>query len=194
MNNVVHLSRAPDPEPDLKPLIARVAKGDQDAYAQLYDALAGRAYSLVRRVLRDEAQSEEVTQEVMLDVWRNAARYEPGRGEVAPWVLTIAHRRAVDRVRHCRAVAERDHKVAAGSQETSFDTVAEEVEASLEHQQVRHCLRQLTFLQRQSVLLAYYGGLTYREVSTRLDAPLSTVKTRLRDALIRLRDCMGAGS
>ncbi|MFB7909828.1 ECF RNA polymerase sigma factor SigK [Kitasatospora sp. NPDC056076] len=194
MNTVARLSSLPDPEPDLKPLIARVAKGDHDAYTHLYDALAHRAYNLVRRVLRDEAQSEEVTQEVMLDVWRSAARYEPERGEVVAWVMTIAHRRAVDRVRYCRAAAERDRKAAAATGEPDFDVVVEEVEVALEHQQVRRCLRQLTLLQRQSVLLAYYRGLTYREVATYLDAPLGTVKTRLRDALIRLRDCLGAGS
>ncbi|MFF0413210.1 ECF RNA polymerase sigma factor SigK [Kitasatospora sp. NPDC004745] len=194
MNTIAHLSPAPEPDPDLKPLVARVAKGDRDAYTQLYDALAVRAYNLVRRVLRDEAQSQEVTQEVMLDVWRSAARYEPDRGDVVPWVMTIAHRRAVDRVRYCRAAAERDRKVAATTGETPFDVVAEEVETALEHQQVRRCLRQLTLLQRQSVLLAYYRGLTYSEVAAHLDTPLGTVKTRLRDGLIRLRDCLGAGS
>ncbi|MFJ9611606.1 ECF RNA polymerase sigma factor SigK [Kitasatospora sp. NPDC101176] len=194
MNTIAHLSAAPEPDPDLKPLVARVAKGDRDAYTQLYDALAVRAYNLVRRVLRDEAQSQEVTQEVMLDVWRSAARYEPDRGDVVPWVMTIAHRRAVDRVRYCRAAAERDRKVAATTGETSFDVVAEEVETALEHQQVRRCLRRLTLLQRQSVLLAYYRGLTYSEVAAHLDTPLGTVKTRLRDGLIRLRDCLGADS
>ncbi|MFD7417000.1 ECF RNA polymerase sigma factor SigK [Kitasatospora purpeofusca] len=194
MNSVVFLHGRPEPPADLKTVMERVTRGDHQAFARLYDAVAGPVFGLVRRVLRDEAQSEEVMQDVMLEVWRGAARYDPGRGDVMPWVMTIAHRRAVDRVRRCRTAADRDRKAAAGAQDTPFDDVAERAEAHLEHQQVRHCLRRLTDLQRESVLLAFYQGLTYREVAERLDAPLGTVKTRMRDALIRLRDCLGVGS
>ncbi|MEV0192980.1 ECF RNA polymerase sigma factor SigK [Kitasatospora purpeofusca] len=194
MSSVVFLHGRPEPPHDLKAVMARVSQGDQQAFAHLYDAVAGPVFGLVRRVLRDEAQSEEVMQDVMLQVWRGAAHYDPARGEVMPWVMTIAHRRAVDRVRYCRAAADRDRAAVAGAQETPFDDVAERAETHLDHQQVRHCLRGLTDLQRESVLLAYYQGLSYREVAERLHTPLGTVKTRMRDALIRLRDCLGVGS
>ncbi|MGW4893171.1 ECF RNA polymerase sigma factor SigK [Kitasatospora sp. NPDC004240] len=194
MNSIAYLHGQPDAHGDLKTVMEHVTRGDHAAFARLYDVLAGPVFGLVRRVLRDEAQSEEVMQDVMLEVWRGAARYDPHRGEVVPWVMTIAHRRAVDRVRYCRAAADRDQKAAAANQETSFDEVAEQAQAHGEQQQVRRCLRRLTDLQRESVLLAFYQGLTYPEVAKRLGAPLSTVKTRMRDALIRLRDCLGAGS
>ncbi|MEV6211503.1 sigma-70 family RNA polymerase sigma factor [Kitasatospora sp. NPDC051914] len=194
MNTVVHLSGPHRRGPDLKELVAQVAFGDQDAFSRLYDAVAGPVFGLVRRVLRDPAQSEEVTQEVMLEVWRTAARYQPERGEVMSWVLTMAHRRAVDRVRAVQAAADRDQRVAARSHTPAFDEVAEQVEGRLEREQVRRCLKMLTELQRQSVTLAYYRGYSYREVADMLSTPLGTVKTRMRDGLIRLRDCLGVGS
>lgn len=191
---VAFLPGRSEPPGELKAVMALVAAGDHEAFARLYDAVAGPVFGLVRRILRDEAQSEEVTQDVMLEVWRGAARYDPLRGEVLPWVMTIAHHRAVDRVRHCEAAADRDRTVAAGSRETPFDEAAEGAGTRMERQQVRHCLRRLTDLQRESVLLAFYQGLTHREVAERLSTPLGTVKTRMRDGLIRLRDCLGAGS
>jgi RNA polymerase sigma-70 factor (ECF subfamily) len=106
----------------------------------------------------------------------------------------MAHRRAIDRVRSSQAAHDRDQRVARRDQVTAYDEVAEHVEARLEAQQVRRCLEQLTDLQRESVTLAYYGGHTYREVSELLQVPLGTVKTRMRDGLIRLRDCLGVES
>ncbi|WP_327070559.1 sigma-70 family RNA polymerase sigma factor [Kitasatospora sp. NBC_01250] len=194
MNRVVQLSNPQRRGPDLPELVARVAFGDQDAFGRLYDAVAGPVFGLVRQVLRDPAQSEEVTQEVMLEVWRTAARYRPERGEVMPWVLTMAHRRAVDRVRSAQAASDREQRVAARSHTPVFDEVAEQVEGRLEREQVRRCLRSLTELQRESVTLAYYRGYSYREVADMLGAPLGTIKTRMRDGLIRLRDCLGVES
>ncbi|MEU6232092.1 sigma-70 family RNA polymerase sigma factor [Kitasatospora sp. NPDC047058] len=191
MSTVVHLSAPQRRGPDLRELVAQVAFGDQVAFGHLYDAAAGPVFGLVRRVLRDPAQSEEVTQEVMLEVWRNAARYQPERGEVMSWVLTIAHRRAVDRVRSAQAAGEREQKAAARSHVPPFDEVAEQVEGRLEREQVRRCLKGLTELQRESVSMAYYRGFSYREVADMLGVPLGTVKTRMRDGLIRLRDCLG---
>ena len=107
------------------------------------------------------------------------------------WVLTIAHRRAVDRVRSVQAASERDAKAALLDQVPAFDEVTETVEAALEREQVRQALASLTDLQREAVRLAYYGGYTHREVAELLDVPLGTVKTRLRDGLIRLRDALG---
>jgi RNA polymerase sigma-70 factor, ECF subfamily len=182
------------PRPDsLEDLVAQVARGDRDAFDAVYRQLAAPVYGLVRRVLRDPAQSEEVTQEVLVELWRTATRFDPDRGSVRTWAMTLAHRRAVDRVRSEQAATERELRLArqapvAGAE----DDVAEAVEIRLDQQRVRHCLGALTELQRESVRLAYYGGYTYREVAELLGSPLGTVKTRLRDGLIRLRDCLGA--
>jgi len=172
-------------------LMVRVARGDTTAFSELYDVLAPRVYGLVRRVLRNPAQSEEVTQEVLVEVWRTAVRFDARRGSVSSWVLTMAHRRAVDRVRSEQAAADREHAVAATSGEVAYDEVAEAATANLQSEQVRRCLGSLTELQRESVTLAYYGGYSYGEVAQLLDANLATVKTRMRDGLIRLRDCLG---
>ncbi|MEJ5915672.1 ECF RNA polymerase sigma factor SigK [Pseudokineococcus sp. 1T1Z-3] len=187
-------SRSEEPEGStdaLGALLRRVARGDEQAFEALYDAVAGPVYGVVLRVLRDPAQSEEVTQEVMVEVWRQAPRYDAERGSARGWVLTVAHRRAVDRVRSAQASTDREDKVAARDHDRAFDVVAEEVEHRLEAERVRRSLDVLTDLQRESVELAYYGGYTHRQVAEILGIPLGTVKTRLRDGLIRLRDEMG---
>ncbi|MEV6551350.1 sigma-70 family RNA polymerase sigma factor [Streptomyces sp. NPDC051597] len=191
MKEAVHISGIQQPGPGLPELLARTARGDEQAFSSFYDAVIGPVFGLVRSVLRDPAQSEEVAQEVLIDVWRTAARYESERGGVMNWVLTLAHRRAVDRVRSVQASVERENRTALLAQMPAFDEVSEEVESRLERESVRRCLRTLTELQRESVTLAYYRGLTYREVAELLALPLGTVKTRLRDGLIRLRDCLG---
>ncbi|MFF4470107.1 sigma-70 family RNA polymerase sigma factor [Streptomyces anthocyanicus] len=194
MKEAVHIGRNPSSQPDLQQLIREVALGDQDSFAAVYDAVAGSVLGVVRAVLRDQAQSEEVAQEVLVEVWRTAPRYRPERGTVINWVLTLAHRRAVDRVRSVEAAAARDHKAALLDRTPEYDEVTEQVETRLEREQVRRCLRTLTDIQRQSVNLAYYRGLTYRQVAEALALPLGTVKTRLRDGLIRLRDCLGVSA
>lgn len=172
-------------------LMGRVARGDTAAFSELYDLMAPRVYGLIRRVLRNPAQSEEVTQEVMVEIWRTAARYDADRGSLTSWVLTMAHRRAIDRVRSEQSASDREQAVAAASTTTEYDEVAEAVTTNLEVEQVRRCLASLTELQRESVTLAYYGGYSYREVAELLDAKLATIKARMRDGLIRLRDCVG---
>lgn len=168
-----------------------MARGDQAAFEQVYEHIAGPVYGLVLRVVRDPAQSEEVAQEVLVDVWRLAARFDEKRGSALAWVMTLAHRRAVDRVRAAQAAADREERAARPERE--HDEVAEHVEARMEREQVRRCLGTLTELQRESVTLAYYSGYTYREVAELLQVPLGTVKTRMRDGLIRMRDCLGVG-
>ncbi|GGW16313.1 RNA polymerase sigma factor SigK [Streptomyces capoamus] len=191
MKEPVYIGRNPAAKPDLQQLIHAVGLGDQEAFAAVYDAVAGSVLGVARAVLRDQAQSEEVAQEVLVEVWRTAPRYRPERGTAINWILTLAHRRAVDRVRSAEAAAARDAKAALLEHQPAYDEVTEQVENRLEQEQVRRCLRTLTELQRQSVTLAYYRGLTYREVAEALALPLGTVKTRLRDGLIRLRDCLG---
>ncbi|MFD3974962.1 sigma-70 family RNA polymerase sigma factor [Streptomyces cyaneofuscatus] len=194
VNQAVQMSGVPSPEPDLQELMVLVARGDQDAFAKVYDAVSGPVLGLVRSVLRDPAQSEEVSQEVLVEVWRTAPRFQSSRGSAMNWVLTLAHHRAVDRVRSAEASAAREHKAALLDRTPAFDEVSEQVETRLEREQVRRCLRTLSELQRQSVTLAYYRGLTYREVAELLTVPLGTIKTRLRDGLIRLRDCLGVSA
>jgi RNA polymerase sigma-70 factor, ECF subfamily len=172
-------------------LLGRVARGDEVAFEAIYDRYAGSVFGMVRSVLRDPAQSEEVAQEVLVEVWRTAARFDAAKGSVRAWVLTMARRRAVDRVRSVQAAGDREQRVAAGSGVREFDEVAEEVEGRFERQAVRRCLGGLTELQREAVNLAFYRGYSHREVSELLTVPLGTVKTRLRDGLIRLRDCLG---
>lgn len=172
-------------------LMSAIARGDETAFAELYDRFARLVYGVVRKVVRDPSQSDEVTQEIFVEVWRTAARFDARRGAPRTWVLTMAHRRAIDRVRSEQASRERTERIGHRDRMRPFDEVAEQVETRFEHQQVRTALDQLTDLQREAVELAFYGGYTYREVAELLDTPLGTVKTRMRDGLIRLRDAMG---
>jgi RNA polymerase sigma-70 factor (ECF subfamily) len=186
-------ARDADPRPErseIDGLLGAVARGDDAAFARLYDLLAPRVFGLARRVLRDPAQAEEMAQEVLVEVWRTASRFDARRGSGLSWVLTIAHRRTVDRVRSEQASTDRMHRVAAASVHVPYDEVADQVGTRLERQQVRRCLDGLTPLQKEAITLAYYGGHTYREVATLLGAALPTIKTRMRDGLIRLRDCL----
>jgi RNA polymerase sigma-70 factor, ECF subfamily len=182
-------SEQPQGGSDLGQLMNRVGRGDEEAFSAVYEQVSSTVYGLVLRVLRDPAQAEEVAQEVLLEVWRTASRFDPARGSAQAWVATMAHRRAVDRVRSAQAAARRDDQ--AAPLEASPDEVAEVVEAKLDRERVRRCLGTLTDLQRESIVLAYYGGYTYREVSGLLGVALGTTKTRMRDGLIRLRDCLG---
>jgi RNA polymerase sigma-70 factor (ECF subfamily) len=191
VKEAVHIGGRPADEPDLEELVGRVALGDEKAFTSVYDMVAGPVFGTVRAVLRDRAQSEEVAQEILVEVWRTAPRYRSDRGTAMNWILTLAHRRAIDRVRSAEAAAARDRRAALLDHTPEYDQVSEQVEARLEREQVRRCLRTLTEIQRQAVTLAYYRGLTYRQAAEALAVPLGTVKTRLRDGLIRLRDCLG---
>ncbi len=172
-------------------LLERVALGDHVAFAEMYDRVAPRVLGLIRRLLIDAAQSEEVAQEVFLEIWRTATRFDTQRGAALSWILTMAHRRAVDRVRAAQAGHDRDIKIGIRDLDRDFDQVTESVEIRIEHERVKRAMLQLTALQREAISLAYYGGYSHSEVASLLSVPIGTVKTRLRDGMIRLRDAMG---
>jgi RNA polymerase sigma-70 factor, ECF subfamily len=180
--------------PDLADLLRRSSRGDQAAFADLYDATSARVYGLVLRVVRDPAQSEEVTQEAYLEIWRTAARFDAVRGSALAWLMTLAHRRAVDRVRSAEAATRRDTAYQSATQPIAHDVTSETVTTRLDAGRVRQALKALTTAQRQAIELAYFGGYTHAEVAAMLDLPVGTAKTRIRDGLIRLRDAMGVGS
>lgn len=181
---------------DLDALLRRVARGDRAAFAALYDLTKTRVYGLVTRVLRDPGYSEETTQEIYLEVWRTASEYDPAKGSPLAWLLTMAHRRAIDRVRSEEAGSRRESRYAVANVDpasaSASDVVADSAIASDERRRVLACLAALTDTQRQCIELAYYDGLTYVEVSQRLTANLSTIKSRMRDALRGLRNCLAA--
>jgi RNA polymerase sigma-70 factor (ECF subfamily) len=176
-------------------LIQRVGRGDQAAFSDMYDSVAPLVHGVVLKIVRDPSQAEEVVQEVFVELWRVAPRFDPARGTVTSWVATIAHRRAVDRVRSEQAARNRVEREATRV-ERPHDEVADSVvavdETQFERRRVRRALDRLTSMQREAVELAYFGGHTYREVAVLLGVPEGTIKTRIRDGMIRLRDELGA--
>lgn len=184
-----------DPPADLShhlgALLEGIARGDQAAFAEFYQLTSRRVFGMARRVLIDPELSEDTTQEVFLQVWQNAAKFDPQAGSPLSWLMTISHRRAVDKVRSSQSSTDREAKYGASSQDIDHDTVSDEVDSRLEAEAVVRCLGTLTETQQESVRLAYYGGLTYREVAERLNAAVPTIKSRIRDGLIRLKTCLG---
>lgn len=180
--------------PQLSDLLHRAGRGDEAAFAAFYDATSARAYGLALRVVRNPAHAEEVAQEAYLDAWRSSARYDAERGSAAGWLLTIVHRKAVDRVRSVEAATTREETWQRETQPVEHDQTSEQAQSSLEAQRVRGAIRTLTEVQRQAVELAFLGGYTHTEVASMLEVPVGTAKTRIRDGLIRLRDIMGVGS
>ncbi|GAA4480006.1 ECF RNA polymerase sigma factor SigK [Microbacterium panaciterrae] len=175
-------------------LLERIAGGDQRAFAELYDMLSSRVFGLVLRVLVNRAQSEEVLQEVFLEIWQTASRFDSDRGRGRTWILTIAHRRAVDRVRASQSSADRDARVGARDLDVAHDSVAEQAELSIEADRVVDALSALPNAQREALVLAYYGGYSQSEIATLTGSPLGTVKTRMRDGLTRLRAHWGVNA
>ncbi|MCK2037585.1 ECF RNA polymerase sigma factor SigK [Microbacterium sp. SSW1-49] len=172
-------------------LLLRIADGDQAAFAALYDMLSARAFGLILRVLVNRSQSEEVLQEVFLEIWQSASRFAPNRGQGRTWVMTIAHRRAVDRVRASQSSTDRDVRAGLRDIGVAHDSVAEQVELGIEGEKVVGALSTLPDVQREAIVLAYYGGYSQNEISALVGAPLGTIKTRMRDGLTRLRAAMG---
>lgn len=180
----------PQDQAELRELVQRVARGDEAAYEQLYDRLSATVYGVCRRVLRDPSESEEVAQEVLLEIWRTASRFDPARAGVRSWAVMIAHSRAVDRVRSSERRRAREEATAL-PEPPAVDEVSEAAVSAFEVRRVRRAMAELSDVQRESVRLAFYAGHTHREVAALLGVPLGTVKTRIRDGLTRLRTQLG---
>ena len=178
----------------LDALLHRVARGDQAAFGDLYDLAAPRVFGMVLRLVIDRAQSEEVTQEVFLEIWQSASRFDPNKGKAMTWVLTMARRRAIDRIRSSQAARDRDTRIGVRDFQAEYDDVAESAELRIEGKKVDAAMRELSDAQRQVISLAYYGGQSHSEIARELGVPIGTVKTRLRDGMIRLRTVMGVTS
>jgi RNA polymerase sigma-70 factor (ECF subfamily) len=180
---------------DLGARLAAIANGDNAAFAEFYDLTSSRVFGLANRVVRNQTLAEDVAQEVYLQVWTSAARqYDPALASPIGWLMTLTHRRSVDRVRSEQSAADRNHAYGASNLGREHDTVADEVGQRLDEQQVTDCLDGLTEVQREAIGLAYYSGHTYREVAEHLDVTLPTIKSRIRDGLIRLKNCLGVGT
>ncbi|WP_082908377.1 ECF RNA polymerase sigma factor SigK [Dietzia timorensis] len=184
---------SPSPS-SLAALVRGSASGDRGAFAQLFDLTSPRLYGLIVRIVGDRGYAEEILQESYLQIWESADRYEEKFGSALSWMLTIAHRRAVDRVRSEQSARRREEADAMHSPAEQVD-IAEGVAESMASRElatdVRRCVDDLSSVQRQAIELAYFGGLTYRDVAERLGAALPTVKSRIRDGLRNLKKCLG---
>jgi RNA polymerase sigma-70 factor (ECF subfamily) len=183
-----------DSATELGQLLRLASRGDQQAFAKLYDATSTRVFGLALRIVRDPAQAEEVAQEAFLEIWRTASRFNPDKGSAPAWMLTIVHRKSVDRVRSAESSTRRDNRYHEQNQTVDHDSTADAAHASMEARRVRTAMESLTAVQREALELAYFGGYTHTEVASMLDLPVGTAKTRIRDGLIRLRDTMGVAS
>lgn len=172
-------------------LLTQVASGDEQAFGDLYDRVAPRLHGLVRRIVIDAAASDEVTQEVFVDIWRSSAAYHPDQGTALAWMFTIAHRRAVDRVRSAAASRQRDAAYSAGQHTAEYDVTAETVDQRLSADRLHRAIERISPLQRDAVRLAYLEGISQTQVAERLGIPLGTAKSRIRDGLLRLRAELG---
>lgn len=174
--------------------MTKTARGHDVAFAELYDLTSRRIHGVVLRVLRSPEHAQEVTQEVYVEVWQQAPKYSAARGSVLAWMATMAHRRAVDRVRSVSSEVARDEKYAYREQDREGDEVWDNVAQKYDVQRVRQAMALLTPIQRQSLQLAYFDGLTQSQIAQLLKLPLGTVKTRIRDGLKRLGEALGGGT
>ncbi len=170
-------------------LVALVARGDEDALAELYDRVGRIAYGLALRVLRDERHAEDAVQEAFLQVWRSAATFRAERAKASTWILTLVHRRAVDLVRR-----EERRQADPLTDESAAAAAPEETDEAawlrFERERVQAALKQLPDVQREALELAYYGGFSQSELAERLGVPLGTIKSRMFAGLARLRELL----
>lgn len=185
-----HAVGAPQGAPTAESLLAEVARGDTAAFDALYARVSGPVHGLALRVLRDPHLAQDVAQDAMVEIWRQAPRFDPARGSAMAWMMTIAHRRAVDRVRREETQSGVAARAASVHEVPHHDEVPAAAERSLDGQRLRRALAGLSPVQREAIELAYWRGYTHQEVSAVLAVPLGTAKTRIRDGLIRLRDAL----
>ncbi|WP_049822049.1 ECF RNA polymerase sigma factor SigK [Arthrobacter sp. H41] len=171
----------------LADLLCSVAEQDEQAFDELYRQCSRRVYGLVRKVVVDDGMSADTTQDVFLTLWQGGtARYDPHKGSALSWILTIAHRKAVDKVRSEQSHRARDLRWSIKNQDLDYDHVSETVITREENAAVTESLKVLSVLQREAIHLAFYAGMTYSDVAEHLGIPLSTAKTRIRDGIQRL--------
>ena len=184
---------APDPEArEDRHLIEHIARGDQAAFATLFDRYSSAALGLAITVCRDRALAEDVVQEAFLSLWQKARNFDPKRGNVSSYLLGAVHNKAVDAIRHEESLHRREEATLDGfTPETAGDEVVEAAWLGVRRKEIHIALEQLSERQREALELAYFGGLTYTEVADRLGCPVGTAKTRLRDGMIRLRGLLG---
>lgn len=190
MNTLIDPIELP-PLPQLERLLERTGRGDKGAFSELYTHIGSRVFGQVRGVLRDPAQSEEVTQEVFLEIWQTATRFDTAKGKALSWTLTMAHRRAVDRVRASQASRARDEKIGRRNLDIDHDATAETAEIWFEHRRVVEAMKSISPLQREAIDLCYHDGYSAAEAADILGVAVGTVKTRVRDGLLRLRQLLG---
>jgi RNA polymerase sigma-70 factor (ECF subfamily) len=176
---------------DMVALLGRVADNDRAAFATLYDALSPVVFGTILKTIRSRDHAVEVTQEVFLEIWRKAGEWVGRLGSPVTWLLVMARRRAIDRIRSEEALKRREDRVAPTWVAMPHSEVEEAITTDEDHLEVREGLSALSDLQRQVIELAYFGDHTYVEVADMLDLPLGTVKTRMRDGLMRLRQGLG---
>jgi RNA polymerase sigma-70 factor (ECF subfamily) len=171
-------------------LVALVARGDEDALAELYDRVSRIAYGLALRVLRDERYAEDAVQEAFLQVWRRAATFRADRAKASTWILTLVHRRAVDLVRREERRQTDTLTEEATADVASTESTDEAAWLRFERERVQAALKELPDAQREALELAYYGGFSQSELADRLGVPLGTIKSRMFAGLARLRELL----
>lgn len=181
------------PPSDPESLLRQIGRGDEAAFETVLRSFTPLVYGVALRVCEDRSLADEVAQETFLDLWRTASRYDPAKGSPQAWIVTIAHRRAVDRLRAERARLSRELRSRALLPMVEFDEVAEAVDAQDEQARLRGCLGGLSRIQLESIHLAFFDGLTHTQISVKLQLPLGTAKARVREGLGKLKAWMGAG-
>lgn len=181
------MRKADEPQDEDRLLLRRVIRGDQEAFATLYDRYSAAAFGLAVKICNNRALAEDVVQEAFLSIWRRAGSFDPERGSVAAYLLAAVHNKAVDAVRHEESLRRREEGATDFLAETSGEEVMEAAWLGVRRTEVRSAVARLSPVQREALELAYFEGLTYSEVADKLGIPLGTAKTRLRDGMIRLR-------
>lgn len=173
-------------------LVSLIAQGDAAAFSELYVRMRPRVLGLARRVLYDSGHAEEVTQEVFLEIWQSASRFDGSKGSATGWILRTAHGRAVDRVRSAQARRLRENRIGMRDWADTREDIAEVVSLRVDSGRMQRALLTLPDAQREAVALAHLGGYSHTQVSAILKVPVGTVKTRIRAGMGRLREQLAA--